>query len=310
MLRKATKAAFTLRSMLDNTASATLLNTLYAQLIEPILLYGVEQWLPYIHPRKVAKEGPTATYASSTTQLPTDQTYKDMAYAHYFLHTSTPTLAVRAELGAYPTYIPGIARLANYMSYLCSQDIPPLVSKAILVHKAMALTSKFAWWNNAWRILNHVSITPDTIHHSPLDITEELRGKYRIWWLTQTNPTHSPKLSTFRQFHPSFHQAPYLNNGPHYLRPQALRFRCSNHRLDIELGRHTNTPRQQRVCRFCQSGSLGDEYHVFKCTHFLDLQIYCDIQITSRPSFISLMLDFPIKAQRYISLVMSRIRHR
>ena len=167
MLRKATKAAFALRSMLDNTASATLLNTLYAQLIEPILLYGVEQWLPYIHPRKVAKEGPTATYASSTTQLPTDQIYKDMAYAHYFLHTSTPTLAVRAELGAYPTYIPGIARLANYMSYLCSPDVPPLVSKAILVHKAIALTSKFAWWNNAWRILNHVTVTPDTIHHPP-----------------------------------------------------------------------------------------------------------------------------------------------
>ena len=94
-----------------------------------------------------------------------------MAYAHYFLHTSTPTLAVRAELGAYPTYIPGIARLANYMSYLCSQDAPPLVSKAILVHKAMALKSKFAWWNNAWRILNHVSVTsrqhpaPPPRHH-------------------------------------------------------------------------------------------------------------------------------------------------
>ena len=166
MLRKATKAAFALRSMLDNTASATLLNTLYAQLIEPILLYGVEQWLPYIHPRKVAKEGPTATYASSTTQLPTDQIYKDMAYAHYFLHTSTPTLAVRAELGAYPMYIPGIARLANYMSYLCSPDVPPLVSKSHTL--------------------------PQTIH--------------------------LPSIS------PSFHQAPYLTTGPHYLRPQALWF--------------------------------------------------------------------------------------
>ena len=108
MLRKATKAAFALRSMLNNTATATLINTLYAQLIEPILLYGVEQWLPYIHPRKVAQSGPTETYASLTTQLTTEQTWKDMVYAHYSLHTSTPTLATRAELGAYPTYIPGI----------------------------------------------------------------------------------------------------------------------------------------------------------------------------------------------------------
>ena len=195
------------------------------------------------------------------------------------------------------------------MSYLCSLEAPPLVSKALQVHKAIALTSKFSWWNNIWCILNHIHVTPDTIHHPPLDITDELHGAYRIWWLTQTNPTHSPKLSTFHQFHPSFHQAPYLNKGPHYLRPQALRFRCSNHRLDIELGRHTNTPRQQHTCRFCPSGSLGDEYHVFKCSHFLDLQVYCGIQITSRPSFISLMQDFSIKVQQYISLVMSRIRH-
>ena len=47
-------------------------------------------------------------------------------------------------------------------------------------------------------------------------------------------PSNSPKLDSVRLFH----TANYLNQGPHYLRPQALRFRCSNHRLDIELGRH------------------------------------------------------------------------
>ena len=125
------------------------------------------------------------------------------AYAHYFRHTSTPTLVVRAELGAYPTYIPGIARLANYMSYLCSPDVPPLVSKAILVHKAIALTSKFAWWNNVWRILNHVTVTPDTIHHPPRQNSVALIVS-----------GGSPKLSTFRQFHPSFHQAPFPQHRP------------------------------------------------------------------------------------------------
>ena len=53
MIRKATKAAFALSAMLDNTTSATLINKLFSQLIEPILLYGVEKWLPYAHPRKI-----------------------------------------------------------------------------------------------------------------------------------------------------------------------------------------------------------------------------------------------------------------
>ena len=134
------------------------------------------------------------------------------------------------------------------------------------------------------------------------DIEEELQGTYRRWWLNQTHPTNSPKLSTF-------HPAPYLNTGLHYLSPQALRFRCSNHRLDIELGRHTNTARPDRTCRYCTSGSLGDEYHAFQCSHFLDLQVYCGIHITSRPNFTTLMQDFPHNVQRYVSLVMIRLQH-
>ena len=157
MLHKATKAAFALKSMLDNTASATLINTLFAQLIKPILLYGVEQWLPYIHPRKVAQSGPTETYASLTTQLDTEQIWKDMVYAHYSLHTSTPILATSAELGA-------------YMSYLCGPTAPPLISKALLVQRAIARSSKFSWWNNTWRILASVNITPDNISNPPTDI--------------------------------------------------------------------------------------------------------------------------------------------
>ena len=136
----------------------------------------------------MAQAGPTATYASPTTQLATEHVWKDMVYAHYSLHTSTHTLAVRAELGAYPTYIPGISRLSNYMSYLCSPEAPPLVSKALLVQKAIAHTSKFSWWNNTWHILNHMHITPDTISNPPTDIKDDLRLAYRRWLLTLNQP--------------------------------------------------------------------------------------------------------------------------
>ena len=71
--------------------------------------------------------------------------------------------------------------------------------------------------------------------------------------------------ATFRLFKQSFAPSAYLNEGPGYFRPAALRFRCSSHRLDIELGRHTGIPRPDRKCRFCSSTALGDEYHAFKC---------------------------------------------
>ena len=139
----------------------------------------------------------------------------------------------------------------------------------------------------------------------------DLQSEYCRWWIEYLlPPSHSPKLDTFCLFHPSFHTAPYLNNGPHYLRPQALRFCCSNHRLDVELGRHSNIPRHNRLCHFCDKQVVGDEYHAFTCQYFLDLQIYCSISITTHPQFISQMQTFPTNVQRYITHLMARIRQR
>ena len=141
MLKKASRAAFALSSMLDNTASATTINKLFNQLIEPILLYRAEQWLPYIHPRRVAQVGLTETSAALNTQLSTEQVWKNMT-SHYSIHSTTPVLGVRAELGMYHTYIPATIWLTRYLAYLLESP-NPIIQKAVLIQKAMASKSKF-----------------------------------------------------------------------------------------------------------------------------------------------------------------------
>ncbi len=37
------------------------------------------------------------------------------------------------------------------------------------------------------------------------------------------------------------------------LRTYLTRFRLSNHRLPIEVGRYVNIPRNERICEFCES---------------------------------------------------------
>ena len=311
MLKKASRAAFALSSMLDHTVSTTTINKLFDQLVEPILLYGIEQWLPYIHPRKVAQVGLTETFAAPNTQLSTEQAWKNMTYSHYSLHTTTPVLGVRTEMGKYPTYIPATIRLTRYLAYLL--DCPnPLIQKAVLTQRAMASRAKFTWWSNAWRIVEELHITEDNILATNMtSLKDDLQGTYRQWWIKfMVVPTNMPKLRTFRKFHPSFYTAPYLNKGPPYLRAQALRFRCSNHRLDIELGRHSHVPPELRICRFCDSGKVGDEFHAFQCDGFMDLQVHYGINIMSRPQFQANMYTFQTNMQRYISALMSRIRHR
>ena len=133
MIRKASKAAFALSTMLSSSTSATLLNRLFSQLIEPILLYAVEQWIPYMHPRKVEKPGPTATFGSLSSQLNTEDIWKRMVYSHYQLSATTPIIAV----GLPPNLIPGIARLAKYLAYINGPEAPPLVAKAVMVHRSL-----------------------------------------------------------------------------------------------------------------------------------------------------------------------------
>ena len=46
------------------------------------------------------------------------------------------------------------------------------------------------------------------------------------------------------------------------------KLRCSNFRFPIETGRWNDTPKDERYCHLCVSGSIGNEYHyLFECTH-------------------------------------------
>ena len=155
----------------------------------------------------MAQSGPTQTFAYLNTQLNTEQVWKGMTYSHYSLHTSTP---VRAELGAFPSYIPGIIHPTKYMAYQTT-NAHPLLAKAVITQKAITSKPQLVWWSNAWRILDHCKLTESTLpSHTTSNLKDELQGEYRRWWLEfLVVPTNMPKLTTFRLFHPSFHMASY-----------------------------------------------------------------------------------------------------
>ena len=64
-------------------------------------------------------------------------------------------------------------------------------------------------------------------------------------------------------------------NLPFNLKKSFARFRCSSHKLNIEVGRHRGIDREFRTCTFCLTNlnitCVEDEYHVFfKCQKFED----------------------------------------
>ena len=81
------------------------------------------------------------------------------------------------------------------------------------------------------------------------------------------------KFQTYRALNPtlSIHNLytkdmPYI---PDYLRITFTRFRLSSHRLRVEVGRWSRTPREERVCA-CGTG-VQDEFHLFQCPRVRDL---------------------------------------
>ena len=61
----------------------------------------------------------------------------------------------------------------------------------------------------------------------------------------------------------------YLINFPINIYLPILKFRTTNHRLPVELGRWVRKPYEERRCLKCNSNSVGDEFHyLLECDFF------------------------------------------
>ena len=88
----------------------------------------------------------------------------------------------------------------------------------------------------------------------------------------------SSKFSTYMLINPSLHvHYAYSDNAveyvPDYKRQSFSRLRLSAHRLRIETGRWSRTPREDRLCQ-CDLNEIQDERHVmFECPLSADIRI-------------------------------------
>ena len=81
------------------------------------------------------------------------------------------------------------------------------------------------------------------------------------------------KLRTYALFKNKIGIENYLlqiNNR--YLRKYMTRFRLSNHRLMIEIGRHQNTPKECRFCPFCRNLVETEAHFLLECPVYESLR--------------------------------------
>ena len=83
---------------------------------------------------------------------------------------------------------------------------------------------------------------------------------------------HSKKLELYKVFNDEYPTSAYLHQLRNFnKRRNSVKFKISNHKLIIELGRHLtdHMPRESRLCPLCKSDQVENETHfLLQCSKY------------------------------------------
>ena len=136
-------------------------------------------------------------------------------------------------------------------------------------------------------------------------LREELESKYSAQWLAHISrnkkPTDPNKLRNYAVFKEKFQMENYILSCNLESRRLFTKLRTSAHNLAIETGRYTRpiTPRDKRLCLFCNQAATEDEYHML-----MDCSLYTDERKLFHDALhIFSDIDFNIPTNTYITLM-------
>ena len=139
-----------------------------------------------------------------------------------------------------------------------------------LSHVNNVYTSKYLSYISA--IFNNTGFSflwllqdPSEMASLPLIIKKSLKDQYIQDWLSTVNKL--PKCVLYRTYKHQLYLEQYLCMLSQYLRKIVCRFQTSNHKLPIETGTYNNVPSENRLCTFCNSNTLCDDFHlILECS--------------------------------------------
>ena len=100
---------------------------------------------------------------------------------------------------------------------------------------------------------------------------QRLKDQYIQNWFSDINTNR--KLVLYKDFKINFSHEYYLDViSVQKFRHALAQIRTGHHPLEIETGRYTNIPREQRLCKLCTL-DIEDEYHfVLRCNTYNDIR--------------------------------------
>ena len=229
---------------------------LFHTFITPILLYNVENWITMTD-----KKLQMATNETIFTDINNKCDILHRKFLKYILGTSKTCLnaMVYGETGEIPLSLKGFRLMVNYWQHLMNLPEQTLAKKALLENIQM----RSNWIISIEKLMNWCNLadkieSPGRLKKAAYDTTH---SKFVNTWINQLNDPNTSKLQFYRKIKVNHSFEKYLEL-PHFNdRKIIAKFRCSDHKLEIESGRHNKTPQNERICRLCPLNEIENEEH-------------------------------------------------
>ena len=254
---------------------------MFDKIVKSIMLYGCE------------------IYGFSNTKL---LEKLHLEFCKYLLHVnkSTPDYMIYGELGRYPILINVKVRMVTFWGRIIIDDGNKLSSK---LYKLLYDTES-AWvkcvksilyecgMQYIWDSQNFPNIVWLRIH-----VQQTLIDQFKQKWFSDV--FNSPKAANYRIFKNELRLEDYLIKLPSKMATVFCKFRLSNFKLPVEVGRWRGVNREDRICHLCNVG-IGDEFHyLFNCTDAIisnSRKLFIRKQFYNRPNCLKFELLFNTKS--------------
>ena len=190
------------------------------------------------------------------------------------LRRNCATLAVLGEVGEFPMALNGLFRMIEF----CHR-----INNIMSQHKALNVIGSSQSDTSIWlsTILSTIKLSMkamslDNIFSSPSCYSSvyiermfkaKIRESFIQYWnselnIADVNSVRNSKLCTYKMFKSKFDMEDYLINLHDFeSRKIVANFRCSDHTLMIETGRHKKIDLEERMCKMCTQKRVEDERH-------------------------------------------------
>ena len=234
---------------------------LFKTYVEPILLYNAENWAIFTN-KDIARSKKNKNYIHENS-LKAPITTTQLKFFKYALGVGrqSPNLAVLGEIADIPLNHKATLTMMKYWNRIRDMDETSLVKKAYLMNLTM---------NSNWcQTIQTLNATLELNINNPTgsDYTRLAKNKisdtFITYWREEIDK-QPPRLQFYAQNKTRFERGTYLDTLPFKKRQQITKLLCSNHKLEVETGRHRKIEREHRLCKVCTLGNVEDETHFLR----------------------------------------------